>query len=289
MVVMTSESVIRGLKYLRMLNDSNVRPLAGFVDAFVEAPLTTPTSDFAAFTARLNIPRYAAGNASGDKADIKISSYLLTTGMAESVSDSGALELTEIGLGFLRGIEKEEQATSRVSDSVIEVVGRLEDPVVYARLLTEIDKQHDALIVDPYLQSTDLLTLLELPSVKRVLTKDTRIRGETAEVRSRRFAIALGARADVELKYLLGRGGELHDRLVIPTAGEALMIGTSLGGSQMTVISHLSEDTTTLLRAHYEELWAQGDKLDPIERLPVQNTVPSNQVESPDPLQPADS
>jgi hypothetical protein len=70
---------------------------------------------------------------------------------------------------------------------------------------------------------------------------------------------------------------ELHDRYVLPASGVGLMIGTSLGGSQLTVITHLSEDTTQILRDHYEGLWAQGNVLAPIRRLPVPEVPPTDE------------
>jgi hypothetical protein len=194
MVAISSELVVKGLTYLKILNEGTVYPSKGHINAFVGTPVPTTilglamTVVAAAFT------------------DHRIAEYLLATGMAVDQERTNELSITPVGLAFLKGLEKLE-ASGGAEESVLEVVGRLEDPIVYSKLLTEIDKQTSALVVDPYLPSGDLLTLIELPSVARVLTRDTRIQGQGQEERRRHLALALGAKPEVELRFL-PPGGE---------------------------------------------------------------------------------
>lgn len=138
--------------------------------------------------------------------------------------------------------------------------------MTYARLLTEVDRLSDALVVDPYLPSQDLFLLLAIPEVKRVLTRDTGAAREQRDERRRRLAVALASQPGAVLRFVDSGTRELHDRYVIPTVGSALMIGTSLGGTQVTVTVQLSADTTNLLRAHYESIWDASESLEPIRR-----------------------
>ncbi|KQV07340.1 hypothetical protein [Leifsonia sp. Root112D2] len=268
MVTLSNESILKGLSYLKILNESNVYPSVGHVNAFVATPLPQSVLD-----RQLNSP-FAALR------DREIAQYLLKTGMAEDEERNDELSLTPVGLAFLRGLEKIESSGTS-GESVLEVVGRLEDPITYSKLLTEIDKQPSALVIDPYLPSGDLLTLIELPSVKRVLTRDISIKGQKQEERKRHLAIALGARPEVELRFLPVEIKELHDRYVLPSSGEGLMIGTSLGGSQLTVVTHLGADSTDVLLKHYETLWEQATPLAPIERLKVTEEENAAEVEAP--------
>lgn len=256
-----SAPVQRALNFIAVVNEGDVFPTKAAVDAFVYTE--QPTSSLDQF---LNPFRGARALAVASLSEVSsVAAYLTATGLA--IEHGGGIKLTKSGLALWAGIDK--RSLQRPSaQEVLEVVGRLEDPIVYAKLLTEIDKQERALVVDPYLPSADLLNLIELPGVERVLTRDTNVHGQKKDERRRHLAIALGARPDVELRFLSQEVKELHDRLVLPTGvGAGLMIGTSLGGTQLTVVSHLSEDTTEVLRHHYELLWSRGEKLEPVERV----------------------
>ena len=141
------------------------------------------------------------------------------------------------------------------------------DPFTYAQLLTRIDDIPDALVIDPYLPAHDLVTILKLTSVKRVLTRDLAAAGMPKAERAQKLKIALGARVDVRLRFLPSNSHELHDRLVLPPSqGQALLFGTSLGGTQLTVITRIGTDATTALQGHYEDLWAASTPVEPITR-----------------------
>jgi hypothetical protein len=253
MVALTGEPVYRGLAYLRVLNDDGVEPSRQQIDKFVTTP--EPKSILMGGMALSSAASMLTGSVAG---------YLLSTGLAVLTS-GGKMTITPAGKALLAGMDVHAEPRPNGSGP-LEIVGRLDDPVVYSQLLTEIDKLDGALVVDPYLPSTDLLTLMQLPGVARVLTRDLKIAGEKQVERRRHLAIALGSRPGVELRFLPTDVKELHDRYVIARHGSGISIGTSLGGTQVTVVQHLGPETVEVLRDHYNALWDLGDALDPIVR-----------------------
>lgn len=247
---------------MAIVNDAEVFPSKRNVDTFVYAEVPQPLHGL------LEGPGMTLGASAlaYQIATSSVATYLLATGMA--VEHGGGLRLSKVGRAFETGAERYSRSDT-ADGGKLEVVGRLEDPVVYARLLTEIDKLPESLVVDPYLPPADLLALLELPSVNRVLTKDASIKGQKQEDRRRHLAIGLGSRPEVELRFLPAEMRELHDRHVLAGSGDegGLTIGTSLGGSQMTVITHLGVETTQVLRSHYDSLWERALPLEPIARI----------------------
>jgi hypothetical protein len=250
-------NVQRGLSFLFALNVGDVYPAAEHVDAFVYAEVP-----------RSAIHHYLQDDQYDDFAGIEggdsVVEYLLTTGLA--IAHGGGISLTKAGRALAaRG---DTGIASDGTAAALQVVGRFEDPITYAKFLTEVDKQESALVVDPYLPPDALFALIELPGVKRVLTRDTAIKGHEQQARRRQLAIAIGVKPEFELRFLPPEVKELHDRYVLPEhSGEGLMIGTSLGGTQVTVVTHLSGDTTKVLRKHYDALWDAASPLEPIARV----------------------
>lgn len=246
---------MRGLIFVRLMNSRGISPKVSEVEAYASTPFPAGVMDLLTQVSRFN-------------RQVDIVRYLKGTGFVVVIGES--VRITPIGAAFCDATE-ELPATRQVDDpKPLEVVGRLEDPVTYAELLAEIDKCRDSLIIEPYIPPTEFASLLKLPEVRRVLTKETFIiqHGEKvgANDRRRQLAIALGARSDAELRVLPKAIKELHDRYVLPSSGNGLMIGTSLGGTQLTVVVHLSEDSTQTLREHYDKLWSQAEAVEPIGR-----------------------
>lgn len=146
-------------------------------------------------------------------------------------------------------------------------MGRVSDPFTYAEVLTQIDSIPDSLVVDPYLQARDLTVLLQLRHVNRVLIRPARAQGVTQEERQHQLRIAVGARPDAQLRGASGTPSELHDRVVLSRDGtQALFLGTSLGGTQMTVLTRVEGTTAAVLRDHYEAIWQSAERMVPIAR-----------------------
>ncbi|TFC22089.1 hypothetical protein E3O55_18910 [Cryobacterium sp. MDB1-18-2] len=248
-ISLSSDSATRGLLFIRILNDEGIFPSLVQVDSFSAA---SPPSSFGARTSSLP---FAIARASG-----AVSGYLQDSHLAEP--HGPGLQLTEAGRAFADWLDGHSADSDR--EKPIEVVGRLDSPFTYAKLLAEIDRRENAMIVDPYLPSTEVVSLVQLSNVTRFLTRDVKAAGQAKEPRRRHLAYALGARNGVELRF--AAAGLLHDRLVIPSRGQGLTIGTSLGGGQMTVMTNLSEQTTKVLREHYETVWSTATPLRPVSR-----------------------
>lgn len=240
---------LRALKYVHVLNNQGLRPSAEQLRAFIDA--------------RSELHAYSYDPWLDDFRYRPIDEFLVDAQLL-LLDERRGLLISPSGSAILSEAERsdEEGPTAHA----LEVVGRMEDPFTYAQLLTRIDEMESTLVVDPYLPPDDLFTLLRLPGVERVLTKETQIRGLSKAERTHRLAIALGARQEVELRFVASGSGELHDRLVIPSTGDALIMGTSLGGTQLTVVTRVGAETTAVLRAHYEQVWRTGSPVDPVAR-----------------------
>lgn len=188
--------------------------------------------------------------------------YLLDAGVFSQ--DRAGVLLTPVGQVIYNAALA---ADGPVRGTPIEVVGRLNDPFTYAELLTRVNDVQDAMVVDPYLPPDDLRALLRLDNIRRVLTLDQRAAGLDRDDRRTKLGIALGARPDVQLRFARSVDRELHDRLMLPSGqGEAMILGTSLGGTQLTVITRLGAAATDVLRNHYESVWEASQVLEPIGR-----------------------
>lgn len=250
---LVSPIIARGLSFLLRLNEQGSRPSPRVVNEFCKT------------TTSRNIYELDDDFGVTDQ-DRTVTDYLTRVGFAEQ--GLGTISLTATGMAFARALE---QPDGKVGDesALIEVIGRLEDPFTYAALLTQVDSREHALVVDPFLPAPELSSLLRLPRVERVLTRRTHLSGkrkQDADTRNTHLQIALGANPSVELRLLPNEVRELHDRLVLPASGPGLVIGTSLGGSHLTVITSLGEDTTRELRTYYDSLWDQAVPLEPITR-----------------------
>lgn len=254
------QPVIRALSFIETLNQSGYTPSEFELRKFLE---TRQPED--ALSATM-MPWATLSNISSAHA---LPRYLQDSGLA--FLTAGRYALTPVGQAIVDAERGEQVRPGGVlTDAPLEVVGRLDEPFTYALILSAIDKVDQALVVDPYMGSRELFSLARLPRLTRVLSKETGIKGEKKDDRTRQFAIAAGARDDLGIRFVPPGNKELHDRLVIPSTGEALHLGSSLGGSQLTVMTLLSTATTDLLRDHYNELWDQAEAVEPIARAEVE-------------------
>lgn len=236
---------MRGLLFVHTLTVQGVNVTQSDLDAFLNAQ---PGVMFDPFLEDL-YPR--------------TTNYLVDARLLRNARSS--LLVTAAGEALIRAAEPKRGQPS--GGAVMEVVGRLNDPFAYAELLTRIDDVADAMVIDPYLPPADLAVLLQLGSVRRVLTNDQKAAGLEKADREQKLRIALGARPGVELRLAPAKGNTLHDRLVLPrSGGEGMLLGASLGGSQLTVATRLSTEATSALRAHYDAVWRDGVRAEPIGR-----------------------
>lgn len=246
---------IRGLNFIASMNRAGLNPTTQEVRSYLSAASTV----------------YEQYDTDRESSLVNVSTvqYLRDARLITASGDGWILSRTG------RAVLETETGGATPASEPVEVVGRMTDPAFYSRLLTRIDDVQQALIIDPYLHPDDLMTLLEIPSVQRVLTKRARMtppRPMDIDDRTRKLGFAIGSRSDVELRLAAPGTNELHDRLVLPReAGAGVLIGTSLGGTQMTVVTHLSVEATSALRAHFEAIWDSGEQVMPVAR-PVEET-----------------
>lgn len=266
-VPIASEPVLKALSYLVAVADATDAPSRAAVDAYALLPF--PQSAREKFwSGRSRESLLTSAMFHHEHSDDSTTDYLVASGMA-SHSPREGVRVADVGRAFLAGAAKLLDAAQ--TDAVVEVVGHLDDPVTNARALIEIAKLEEPLLIDPYLPASALFDLLGHAEVRRVLAADPlpgrKIAGQTRDERRRDLGIVLSAYPDAEVRLVEAEAKLLHDRLALPKAGAGLMIGASLGGAQLTVVSHLSEYTTGLLRAHYEDVWKGADPIAVVDSL----------------------
>jgi hypothetical protein len=260
-VPVASDAVLKALGFLAAVAGAGEAPSRAAVDAYALMPF--PQSGREKFwSGRPRESPLSAAMFQYEYSDDSTTDYLVASGLASSSPRDG-VRITDIGRAFLAGAPR--LANSDQKDAVLEVVGHLDDPVTNARVLIEVAKLDEPLFIDPYLPASALFDVLGHAEVRRVLAADPfsgrKIAGQTREERRRDFGIVLSAHPDAEVRLVDAEAKLLHDRLALPRTGSGLMVGASLGGAQLTVVSHLSETTTDLLRAHYEEVWSGADPI----------------------------
>lgn len=248
--------VLKALKFLHAANNQKVYPT--MVEVVKFATEKEPESQFAFRAVEFDAFRSVSTD--------HLLKYLEDARLVTVVR--GGAHLSDAGHAL---VKENQKRAFEDPEEVLEVVGRARDPIFYAKLLTEIGKLEDALLVDPYLPASDLYSVLELRNVTRVLTNKGRgtrpIAGEQPQNRKEAMALALGAfEVRPELRMQNPEGRELHDRVVLPRSGQGIMLGTSLGGTQLTVVTHLTEDATEVLLRHYEQIFDSAFPVNPIIR-----------------------
>lgn len=251
--------VMKALRFLRSTNNQKVFPSLREVSSF--ATIEEPRGRLDGY--------YSIAFSMAHRMPVEyLEHYLRDSGLVTVVN--GGSHLSAAGHAL---VKEAERLSIGDPGGVMEVVGRASDPVFYAKLLTEIGKLDEALLVDPYLPSSDLYSLLELSNITRVLTNRGKdrgtIAGECTHKRVEAMALALGAfEVRPDLRVLDPTVRELHDRVVLSKSGRGLMLGTSLGGTQITVVTHLADDTTESLLNHYEPLFEAANPVEPLVRAP---------------------
>jgi len=253
------------LELVRALNAAGSYPTLEDVDKFARAE-PPRNGYFGASLSAVYGLAFGRGTPEGE-----VGRYIAEAGLVHRHLSTNGVEISDLGRGLLAATNENEQDPASRFDPArpVEVVGRLSDPVVYARLLIEIQKLDEAILVDPYLPPDDLLQVVELGNVTKILTVDQDAAGIKRADRKSQLAIALGASQNGAELRLAADKKDVHDRVALPLSGQGLMIGTSLGGTHITVITHLSEASTVLLRDHYLGVFRSAKKLEPVKKAPV--------------------
>lgn len=163
----------------------------------------------------------------------------------------GGIDITPLGKAILR--EANAPLPDSATASTLEVVINPTDPFAYAQLIMKIAGLGDCLVVDPYLDSQQLITLARVQNVSRILTSDYGLKDKSSE-----FGVLLDAAPHLSLRTLGGK--KLHDRLLIPNYGSVYALGSSLNSiaRRFGVVTTLEESSSDLIRRHYDNLWSEG-------------------------------
>jgi len=188
------------------------------------------------------------------------------------ISETDAkIGITPLGKAVLR----EANAPLPGSDtaSTLEVIIDPSSPFAYAQLMAKISGLAECLIIDPYLDEQQLLTLAGFPNVTRILTGDKYLTSKAPL-----FSLALQAAPHLEVRTV--QQGDLHDRFAIPAEGSAYMLGSSLGSiaKRFGVATTLEESSSRLISANYESIWKRGKSIpkhEPKERSAAKQPVPA--------------
>lgn len=124
--------------------------------------------------------------------------------------------------------------------------------------MAKITSLGDCLIVDPYLDEQQLLTLASFTNVTRILTGDKHLKAKGPV-----FGLVLQAAPHLEVRTV--KQGDLHDRFAIPAHGSVYMLGSSLNAiaKRFGVATTLEVSSSRLISENYETTWKLGRAVPP--------------------------
>lgn len=177
---------------------------------------------------------------------------------------SGQVDITALGKSVLR------EANAPLPDSnvssTLEVIIDPENPFAYAQLMARIGSFDECMVVDPYLDQDQLLTLATFASVTRILTSNY-----DSKKKAPAFGVVLASESAAHLQLRTVEPKLLHDRIVIPSEGSALMLGSSLNSiaRRFGVATPLEESSSRLILAKYNAIWEDATPIAPAQLEPA--------------------
>lgn len=129
-----------------------------------------------------------------------------------------------------------------------------DDPLAYPKVIAQIATLENVMVVDPYVEASDLLLLAGEARVQRVLVSRKTGKKRLAALQAVHSRLAAEAAPEIRIAETL------HDRFVVGD-GRLLTIGSSLNGvgRNLTVVTPLTGDAAAALRRYLEDEW-QGAK-----------------------------
>lgn len=133
-----------------------------------------------------------------------------------------------------------------------------DDPLSYPRLVARLNDVGDGLLVDPYLELSDLHNIVVSTQIERVMI------GSGPRNQKRVVGISTYLASVPHRPIEVRTSEELHDRVAISTAGEVLTIGTSINGlsKHTTMIAPVPSVGARALVNYYDELWERATELE---------------------------
>lgn len=177
-------------------------------------------------------------------------------------TEAGIVTITSLGKAVLR------EANSPLPDSdvgsTLEVVIDPNNPFAYAQLMSKVSGFEACMIVDPYLDLDQLTTLMSFQSVTKILTSNKHARKNKPV-----FSLVLADAPHLEVR--MAQEKLLHDRLVIPSEGKAMVLGSSLNSitRRFGVATSLEESTSRLIRSNYGAIWEAAEGVERSDPEPV--------------------
>lgn len=243
------DSAHRVLAYIEAMNRQGSPLTRGQVDAYAEgwAQIRTVTGA-SAFRLFLEDP----DSMEQDTVTETMTAFLLRLGWIKK--DLNVFSPTRLGLAVLR--EANSPQPNSDAGSTLEVLIDPSNPFAYAQLMAKITSLGDCLVVDPYLDEQQLLTLAGFPNVTRILTGDKNLKAKGPV-----FGLVLQAAPHLEVRTV--KQGELHDRFAIPAHGSVYMLGSSLNSiaKRFGVVTTLEEGSSRLISDNYESIWRRGQTI----------------------------
>jgi len=175
---------------------------------------------------------------------------------------SGGLVLTDLGAAVLTAHTTE--ADEGVASDAFELVIRPDVPLDYARLYERISGFTGALLVDAYLATEALHFFEGMVALERILIAGRGVGGKDWKARRKDLENTLGLMgAHPDVRFLPHPRKDLHDRYVLPSNGEGLLLGGSIGGRQPSAVVRLTPQFTSSIREYHEGIWEESEPLKP--------------------------
>lgn len=249
------EHTHRVLAYVDALNRHGIKPQPHYVEEFAKNPeqLTETVGGMAAFRTTGQLAATWGGRRVPRET---FPDYMSRVGWLK-VSDDQA-EVTAIGRALLKALNA--PVVGDAASDVIEVVLDPDNPFAYAQAMSGIASVNQALLVEPYFRLEQLVDVTEFDNVVRVLV-GSKLKAKEYELLATGLA-SVPAGREIEVR----KAQDLHDRYLIPAVeGKALMLGISLGGigRKVSTLTTLGELATQALRAAYEAVWDNAEKIEP--------------------------
>jgi len=189
----------------------------------------------------------------GDSPAEPILNWLSRLGWLER--GESTVRITQLGRAVLRAVEHQQRDVQLPT----EVTLGPDEPFDYGRVLARIAEQRDALLVDPFLQTDQLVDIVHRTAVTRVLVGSDR----QYDAERRGLAEALSRTIGLDRPFYVGVSSELHDRYVIPPSGPVGFLATSLsrGGERIAVMGTIEPPVADSIRRTYEDVWSRATPL----------------------------
>lgn len=256
-----SDSLLRVLRYVVLVEDGGSRLSERSIDAFAEA---LPPSIIRVPIGATVLPSVSMLNVLHDPADSTVA-YMKKVGWVLT-DPTHHVVVTEVGRAVVKA------TTDRGSDNDEGVViFSPDDPLNYAKLTRAFVDAGAGMLVDPYFMDAQIDWLYRDTGIEKVLFCRKPVSLGTLEL----FLGGVQYRGDrtIELRYLPPKS--LHDRYVVGADHSVSMLGASLNGlrKNFTALVKLPSSVTKTVRDQIYSSWDQATPIEPIKDIESAPTI----------------